>query len=159
MMKLSVNGKNYPLSDDYADGTLLWALRDGLGLAGTKYGCGVGICGSCAVEIDGEVARSCVVKVSSLAGKRIRTVEGLLQPDGSLHPVQQAFVEHQVPQCGWCMNGQIMTAKLFLEKNPAPGEQAIVDAMNGNYCRCGAYGRIRKAVARAAELIAEDDNG
>ena len=100
-----------------------------------------------------------MVNVSSLAGKRIRTVEGLLQPDGSLHPVQQAFVDLQVPQCGWCMNGQIMTAKVFLDRNPKPGDQDIVEAMNNNYCRCGAYGRIRKAVAHASRLMAEDDNG
>ena len=158
-MKLSVNGQGYELHDDYRDGTLLWALRDGLGLSGTKYGCGIGICGSCAVEIEGEVVRSCTVRVSSLAGKRIRTVEGLLQPDGSLHPVQQAFVDLQVPQSGWCMNGQIMTAKVFLDRNPKPGDQDIVEAMNNNYCRCGAYGRIRKAVAHASRLMAEDDNG
>jgi len=158
-MKLSVDGQDRELHDDYRDGTLLWALRDGLGLSGTKYGCGVGICGSCAVEIDGEVARSCLVEVSSLTGKSIRTVEGLLRPDGSLHPVQRAFVEQQVPQCGWCMNGQIMTAKLFLDKHPSPGDRDIVEAMNNNYCRCGAYGRIRKAVARASQLMAEDDNG
>ncbi len=154
-MKLHVNGKHYELDDDYRDGTLLWALRDGLGLSGTKYGCGIGVCGSCAVDVDGEAVRSCAVSVSSLAGKPIRTVEGLVQADGSLHPVQQAFVEHQVPQCGWCMNGQIMTAALYLEKNPNPAGQDIIAAMNGNYCRCGAYGRIREAVARAAELIRE----
>lgn len=157
-MRLNVNGQDRELDDDYADGSLLWALRDGLGLSGTKYGCGIGICGSCAVDIDGEVARSCVVKVAAVAGKAIRTVEGLLRADGSLHPVQQAFVEQQVPQCGWCMNGQIITAKLFLEQNPSPGEQQIVDAMNDNYCRCGAYGRIRAAVARAARLLAEEQN-
>jgi isoquinoline 1-oxidoreductase alpha subunit len=157
-MRLNVNGQDRELDDDYADGTLLWALRDGLGLSGTKYGCGIGICGSCAVDVDGEVARSCVVKVAAVAGKRVQTVEGLLRADGSLHPVQQAFVEQQVPQCGWCMNGQIMTAKLFLEQNPSPGEQQIVDAMNDNYCRCGAYGRIRAAVAHAARLLAEEQN-
>ena len=157
-MKLSVNGKNYELDDGYKDGSLLWALRDGLGLSGTKYGCGIGICGACAVEIDGAAARSCLLTVSSVAGRTIRTVEGLLEPDGGMHPVQRAFVEHQVPQCGWCMNGQIMTAKVFLDKNPNPDDQEIIDAMNNNYCRCGAYGRIRKAVARAAEQIREDEN-
>lgn len=149
-MKLMVNGEIRDLSDDYLDDTLLWALRDGLGLAGTKYGCGIGVCGACTVRVDGALARACTIPAADVAGKRIETVEGLVDEAGNLHPVQQAFVEHQVPQCAWCMNGQIMTAVQLLEDNPAPREDEIVTAMNNNYCRCGCYARIKVAVSAAA---------
>ncbi len=156
-MNLSINGKTYSV-DDSPDRLLLWVLRDELGLTGTKFGCGVGICGSCTVHLDGVATRSCITMLSQAAGKQIRTLEGLAAelPDGTLqlHPVQEAFIELQVHQCGYCMSGQMMTAAAFLEQNPNPSEEEIVAAMDRNLCRCGTYPRIRKAVARAAELAA-----
>jgi len=130
---------------------LLWALRDDLDMVGTKFGCGIGQCGSCTVHIDGTAARSCQLQVSQLDGKEITTIEGLSQ-DGS-HPVQQAWKEVDVPQCGYCQSGQIMTASAFLKRNPAPTEQEIKNAMHGNICRCAAYNRIHKAVAVAADKL------
>ena len=147
-MEIRVNGKAYEVADE-PDRTLLWVLRDELGLTGTKFGCGVGICGSCEVHLDGKITRSCVTLLSAAAGQEIRTVEGLAG-EGGLHPVQQAFLDEQVHQCGWCMSGQMMRAVALLEENPNPTEEEIVDGMSGNYCRCGAYGRIKRAVARAA---------
>ena len=151
-MEIIVNGKAYQVADE-PDRPLLWVLRDELGLTGTKYGCGIGICGSCEVHLDGVVARSCVTSLSAVEGRAIRTVEGLAN-DGELHPVQQAFLDEQVHQCGWCMSGQMMRAVALLEENPNPTEQEIVAGMNANYCRCGAYGRIKRAVARAATAMA-----
>jgi isoquinoline 1-oxidoreductase alpha subunit len=148
-MKIVVNGLEYEVPDE-PDRPLLWVLRDELGLTGTKFGCGIGLCGSCEVHLDGKVARSCITMLSRLDGRRIRTLEGLAQ-NGALHPVQQAFLDEQVHQCGWCMSGQMMRAVAFLEENSAPTEDEIVAEMNSNYCRCGAYGRIKRAVARAAE--------
>ncbi len=153
-MKLSVNGQQYEV-DESSDRPLLWVLRDELGLTATKFGCGVGICGSCTVHIDGAAARACLTPLSSLAGKQIRTLEGLAETnaDGSLklHPVQEAFIELQVHQCGYCMSGQMMQAAAFLAENPHPSEDEIVTAMDRNLCRCGAYPRIRAAVSLAAE--------
>jgi isoquinoline 1-oxidoreductase alpha subunit len=149
-MKLTINGQEKEVGDNPAM-PLLWALRDELGLTGTKYGCGVGLCGSCTVHIDGEAARSCVTLLSAVEGKEIRTIEGLAPAEGALHPVQQAFIDEQTPQCGWCMSGQIMTAAAFLAANPAPSREEIVEAMGENYCRCGTYTRIYKAVEKAAE--------
>jgi isoquinoline 1-oxidoreductase alpha subunit len=128
-------------------------LRDELGLTGTKFGCGVGICGSCEIHLDGTVVRSCITSLSAARDKVIRTIEGLAQ-DGTLHPVQQAFLDEQVHQCGWCMSGQMMRAAALLETNPNPTEDEIVSAMTGNLCRCGAYGRIKRAVVRAAAAMA-----
>lgn len=154
-MELNVNGRNYTL-DVPAEERLLWVLRDWLGLTGTKFGCGVGICGACTVHINGAAVRSCLMPLAAVAGAEIRTIEGLAEGDGSgeltLHPVQQAFIDHQVPQCGWCMSGQIMQAVSFLEQNPQPSEEETVRAMSGNYCRCGCYVRIRNAVQQAAEV-------
>ena len=147
-MEIVVNGSTYQVADE-PDRPLLWVLRDELGLTGTKFGCGVGLCGSCEVHLDGVVTRSCITMLSAVQGKAIRTVEGLAD-DNALHPVQQAFLDEQVPQCGWCMSGQIMRAAAFLEENPNPTEDEIASAMNANYCRCGAYGRIKRAVGRAA---------
>jgi len=156
-MELQINGQTYSV-DENPDRPLLWVLRDELGLTGTKFGCGVGICGSCTVHVDDKPVRSCLTVLSSLAGKSIRTLEGLAQPqpDGSLalHPVQQAFIELQVHQCGYCMSGQMMTAAALLQENPHPSEEEIIAAMDKNLCRCGAYPRIRQAVARAAEIAA-----
>jgi len=151
-MDITVNGKSYQV-DEAPDRPLLWVLRDELGLTGTKFGCGVGLCGSCEVHLDGAVARSCITMLSAVQGRSIRTIEGLAEGD-VLHPVQQAFLDEQVHQCGWCMSGQMMRAAAFLETNPSPSEEDIVAAMTGNLCRCGAYGRIKRAVARAAEGMA-----
>jgi isoquinoline 1-oxidoreductase alpha subunit len=148
-MELKINGKTVTVTDD-PSAILLWVLRDDLEMTGTKFGCGVGICGSCTVHVDGEATRACITPLASVAGREIRTIEGLAT-DGELHPVQNAFIEAQVPQCGWCMSGQIMTAVSFLEENPNPTEDEIVDAMSNNYCRCGGYTRIFTAVTQAAE--------
>ena len=147
-MEITVNGKLYQVADE-PDRPLLWVLRDELGLTGTKFGCGIGICGACEVHLDGKVIRSCITSLSAVQGKAIRTIEGLAR-EGELHPVQQSFLDEQVPQCGWCMSGQMMRAVALLEENPNPTEEEIIAGMNANYCRCGAYGRIKRAVARAA---------
>ena len=156
-MDLSINGKTYQVEDN-PDRVLLWVLRDELGLTGTKFGCGVGICGSCTVHIDGQAVRSCLTSLSSVAGKELRTLEGLAveNSDGTvrLHPVQEAFIELQVHQCGYCMSGQMMQAVALIDENPNPTEEEIIAGMDRNLCRCGAYPRIRKAVARAAEIAA-----
>jgi aerobic-type carbon monoxide dehydrogenase small subunit (CoxS/CutS family) len=146
-LKLSVNGQAR-LVDAPADMPLLWVLRDILDLKGTKYGCGMSVCGMCTVQIDGEATRSCVTSVGSVAGKRITTIEGLSE-DGS-HPVQRAWMELDVPQCGYCQAGQIMTAAALLSKTPKPTDAQIDQAMDGVLCRCGTYLRIREAVRKAA---------
>jgi isoquinoline 1-oxidoreductase subunit alpha len=128
---------------------LLWILRDLLNLTGTKYGCGIGLCGACTVHVDGDATRSCQVSVASAASRQITTIEGLGQ--NGLHIVQQAWIAEQVPQCGYCQPGQIMSAAAFLATNPKPSDPDIDDAMAGNLCRCGTYFRIRKAIHRAAQ--------
>jgi isoquinoline 1-oxidoreductase alpha subunit len=148
-MEITVNDRIYTV-DSEPDRPLLWVLRDELGLTGTKFGCGIGICGSCEIHLDGAATRSCITMLSSAEGKAIRTLEGL-SSEGNLHPVQQAFLDEQVHQCGWCMSGQMMRAVALLEENPTPTDQEIETEMSGNLCRCGAYGRIKRAVARAAE--------
>ncbi len=148
-MELRVNGKLFRVEEE-PDRILLWVLRDELGLTGTKYSCGLGICGTCDIHIDGVATRSCLTMLSAVKGRAILTIEGL-NNGKDLHPVQKAFIDEQVPQCGWCMSGQIMRAAAFLEENPRPSEDEIVSAMDGNYCRCGSYNRIKRAVARAAE--------
>ena len=150
-MEILINGITYDVADE-PDRPLLWVLRDELGLTGTKYSCGVGICGSCEIHLDGNVARSCITSLSAAKGKAIRTIEGLAS-DGVPHPVQQAFLDEQVHQCGWCMSGQMMRAVALLEENPNPPEEEIVAAMSANYCRCGAYGRIKRAIASASREI------
>ena len=147
LLTLMVNGKETNIDIDPAT-PLLWALRDGLGLVGTKYACGEGLCGACTVHIDGETRRSCVMTVSQAAGHAITTIEGL-SPDGT-HPLQQAWVADNVPQCGYCQTGQIMAAAALLAKNPHPTDADIDAAMNGNLCRCGTYSRIRRAIHRVA---------
>lgn len=152
-MRLKINDKLYSVSDGEAGRTLLWFLRDDLGLVGTRFGCGVGICGACTVLVNGRPTRSCITSLANVAdGSPIRTVENLSRDD-SLHPVQQAFIEEQVPQCGWCMSGQMMSAVSLLEENANPTDQEIQAAMTKNYCRCGCYQRIRSAVRRASDLI------
>lgn len=155
-MKITINGTNYEIAEEPAR-PLLWVLRDELGLTGTKFGCGAGFCGACTVHIGGEAVRSCVTPLTSVTGE-VRTIEGLptVAANGTiaLHPVQQAFLDDQVPQCSWCMSGQMMTAAAFLAKNPTPTDTEIVEAMGDNYCRCGCYFRVKQAVAKAAEQIA-----
>ena len=147
VIKLSVNGKSH--SVDVAEDTpLLWVLRDHLRLLGTKYGCGIGQCGACTVHFNGSATRSCLLPVSAVGDARITTIEGL-SPNGD-HPVQKAWEEIDVPQCGYCQAGQIMTASAFLKQTPKPSLEQIENAMNGNLCRCGAYHRIREAVQLAS---------
>ncbi len=148
-MKLDVNGTVHEV-DAPADMPLLWVLREVLGYTGVKYGCGMSLCGACTVHLDGEAVRSCVTPVSEAAGKKVTTIEGL-SADGS-HPVQRAWAELDVVQCGYCQSGQIMAAAALLAKTPAPTDQDIDRALSGNLCRCGTYQRIRKAVHRAAAL-------
>lgn len=153
-MQLTINNTVYEVADD-PSAMLLWVLRDELGLTGTKFGCGTGLCGACTIHVDGVATRACVTPLAAAAGRTIRTIEGLAPgADEALHPVQQAFIDEQVPQCGWCMSGQIMTAAAFLEQNPAPSEAEIINAMGNNYCRCGCYVRIKRAVTRAATQMA-----
>lgn len=136
--------------DSFLDRKLLWVLRDELGLIGTRYGCGAGICGACTVHVDGRPTRSCITPVGTLKeGSVIRTVEDLMQ-DGKFHPVLQSFVDLQVPQCGWCMSGQMMSAVALLENTARPSREEIRTAMKNNYCRCGCYHRIMLAIERAA---------
>ena len=145
----TVNGKAAS-TDAPADTPVLWVIREGLKLTGTKFGCGTGLCGACMVHIDGKRAFSCQTQVSEIAGKSVTTIEGL-SPDSS-HPVQKAWLAEQVPQCGYCQSGQIMSAAVLLREKPDPSDVEIDEAMSGNICRCGTYPRIRAAVHRAAEL-------
>jgi isoquinoline 1-oxidoreductase alpha subunit len=149
MIKLTINKKKYDLDVD-PQMPLLWVLRDVVGLTGTKYGCGMAQCGACTVHLNGEATRSCVMPVSAVVGKEVVTIEGLAAKND--HPLQQAWQEVDVPQCGYCQSGQIMTAAALLRKNPNPSEQEIINAMQGNICRCGTYLRIQKAVKKAAEI-------
>jgi isoquinoline 1-oxidoreductase alpha subunit len=148
-IEITVNGQPLSLEAD-PDMPLLWALRDLAGLTGTKYACGKALCGACTVHVDGEPVRSCVLPLSAAAGSSVTTIEGL-SADGS-HPVQVAWRELNVPQCGYCQSGQIMSAVSLLEKTPNPTDQDIDDAMSGNICRCGTYTRIRAAIHKAAEM-------
>ncbi len=152
MVSLRVNGKRYEV-EAAPDTPLLWVIRENLGLTGTKYGCGMAQCGACTVHVNGQAVRSCVTPVSAVAGKEITTIEGL-SPDGS-HPVQQAWIAEDVPQCGYCQSGQIMSAAALLAENPKPTDADIDEAMTGIICRCGTYQRIRRAIHRAAAMIAE----
>jgi isoquinoline 1-oxidoreductase alpha subunit len=147
LYKLKINGRDYR-ADVEPDTPLLWVLRDHLGLVGTKYGCGIAMCGACTVHVNGEAARSCVLPVSSLTSAKITTIEGL-SANGD-HPVQKAWDETDVPQCGYCQAGQIMTAAALLKRNPKPSGDEIDTAMAGNLCRCGTYHRIREAIQLAA---------
>jgi isoquinoline 1-oxidoreductase alpha subunit len=147
MVTLKVNGKTHTL-DVEPDMPLLWALRDEIGLTGTKFGCGIAQCGACTVHIDGVAMRSCSIPVSTAAGKDITTIEGLASPDGKLHPVQAAWVAEDVPQCGYCQSGQIMAAAALLKQKPNPTD-ADIDGTT-NICRCGTYQRIVRAIERAA---------
>ena len=152
MLYLDVNGQRHELAME-PDTPLLWALRDGLKLTGTKYGCGIAVCGSCVVLVDGKPLRSCVTPVSAVTGKKITTIEGL--SGDRLHPVQQAWIEEEVPQCGYCQSGQILTAAALLARQPRPTEAEIEQAMSQVLCRCGTYPRIRKAMHKAVKLAAK----
>ena len=148
---LKVNGTKYKV-EAAADTPLLWILRDHLGLTGAKYGCGIGQCGTCTVHIDGEAMRSCALPVSAIGKAPVITIEGLSTKQGE-HPVQEAWHEVDVPQCGYCQTGQIMSAAALLKKNPSPSDADINSAMAGNICRCGTYNRIREAIHVAAKKI------
>ncbi len=151
MLSLKVNGESHTLSS-LPDQPLLWVLRDGMGLKGTKYGCGVGVCGSCIVHVDGEPVRACMTPVADVVGKAITTIEGL-RPD---HPVMKAWIAEQVPQCGYCQPGQVMAATSLLKRNPTPDDDAIIDTMSSVLCRCGTYPRIRRAIQRAARELGNE---
>ena len=152
MTALSVNGKRVDLDVDPST-PLLWVIREHLGLTGTKYGCGMAQCGACTVHIDGQPVRSCVTPLSRATGKQVTTIEGL-SPDLS-HPLQRAWLEQDVPQCGYCQSGQLMSAAVLLREKPTPSDEDIDQAMTGNICRCGTYPRIRRAIHRAAEIAAK----
>jgi isoquinoline 1-oxidoreductase alpha subunit len=151
--QLNVNGENREV-EAVPNTPLLWVLRDNLGLTGTKYGCGVAQCGACTVHLDGTAVRSCSTPVSTIESKKVTTIEGLASAD-KLHPVQEAWMQENVPQCGYCQSGQIMSAVALIEKNPAPSDSDIEAAMSGNICRCGTYERIRKAIKRASNAVAK----
>jgi aerobic-type carbon monoxide dehydrogenase small subunit (CoxS/CutS family) len=151
MIGFSVNGKRVDLDVDPST-PLLWVIREQLSLTGTKYGCGMAQCGACTVHINGEAVRSCVAPVSRAEGKSVTTIEGL-SPDLS-HPLQRAWLEEDVPQCGYCQSGQLMSAAVLLREKPKPTDEDIDEAMTGNICRCGTYPRIRRAIHRAAEMLA-----
>ena len=155
MTKLNVNGKTVEVDVDPAT-PLLWVLRDALGLTGTKFGCGMALCGACTVHLAGNAVRSCQVPVSAVGDQPVTTIEGL-SSDRS-HPVQQAWIEHDVPQCGYCQSGQIMSASALLAEKPRPTDADIDAAMSGNICRCGTYQRIRAAIRRAAQINSEAVN-
>jgi isoquinoline 1-oxidoreductase alpha subunit len=156
MIKLNVNGQTKEVDVDPAT-PILWVVRENLKMTGTKFGCGIAQCGACTVHLDGQPIRSCSTPVSAAEGKAITTIEGIAGEDGTLHKVQQAWIAAQVPQCGYCQSGQIMSATALLQKNPNPTDAQIDAAMAGNVCRCGMYGRIRQAIkAAAGEVTAQE---
>lgn len=146
---LSINGENRKVEDVPEDMPLLWVIRDIIGLHGTKFGCGKGLCGACTVHLEGQAIRSCSVPIKFASDKKITTIEGL-SVNGD-HPLQQAWVDKNVPQCGYCQSGQIMNAAALLQDNPNPSEQDIMDSMHGNICRCGTYNRIKEAIQLATK--------
>ena len=148
MLDLNINGRMMQVDVDPAT-PLLWVIREQLGLTGTKFGCGIAQCGACTVHVNGLAVRSCITPVSAATGAQIVTIEGI-GVEGQLHPVQQAWIDEQVPQCGYCQSGQIMSAVALLTTNPSPDDAAITEAMQGNICRCGMYGRIRRAIQRVS---------
>ncbi|MEO0551215.1 MAG: (2Fe-2S)-binding protein [Pseudomonadota bacterium] len=150
MVTLIVNGQQKSVDVDPST-PLLWALREQLKLTGTKFGCGIAQCGACTVHLNGQPVRSCSTPLAAAEGSEVTTIEGVAEPDGTLHAVQQAWIEAQVPQCGYCQSGQIMSAVALLKETPDPTDEDIDAAMRGNVCRCGAYGRIRQAIKAAAK--------
>ena len=153
-MQLQINGQTHALPVGWADETLLMVLREAIGLASPKFGCGLGQCGACTVLVDGTPQRSCLLPVAAAAGKQITTLEGLAGPGGKLHPVQQAWLDESVPQCGYCQSGQIMATVSLLKHTPQPDAAQIDDALAPHLCRCGTQPRIRRAVLRAAQKLA-----
>jgi len=153
MISLVVNGQRHDVDVD-PDTPLLWVLRDNLGLTGTKYGCGIALCGSCTVHLDGEPARSCVTPASQVGDRKVTTIEGLAA--ASADPLQRAWIDEQVPQCGFCQSGQIMAAAALLARNTTPNDKDIDGAMSGIICRCGTYQRIRAAIKRASDIKAKE---
>ena len=151
-----VNGERQTVDVDPAK-PLLWVLREQLALTGTKFGCGIAQCGACTVHINGVAMRSCVTPVSDVDGRQVTTIEGLSSESGELHPLQQAWIDYQVPQCGYCQSGQLMSATALLADNPNPSDADIDAAMSGNICRCGMYGRIREAIKAASLASASDE--
>jgi len=156
-MKLKVNGTVHEVAREWQEETLLSVLREHLGLTGSRLSCGIGQCGACVVHIDGRPANSCVMPVASAAGRDILTIEGLAGEDGSLHPIQQCWIDENVPQCGYCQSGQIMQALALLKETPSPDDDDIDRAMSGNLCRCGTYDRIRKSIKKAALVMQRMD--
>lgn len=150
MVQLTINGSPKTIEAD-PDKPILWAIREDLGLTGTKFGCGVSLCGACTVHLDGEAIRSCITPLSAAEGRSLTTIEGVAAPDGTLHAVQAAWIKHQVPQCGYCQSGQIMSAVALLKETPNPSDEEIETFMAGNICRCGMYGRIKAAIKTAAK--------
>jgi len=150
-MRLNINGQDHVVDGIDEATPLLWVLRDHLNLVGTKYGCGVAQCGACTVHLNGNPVRSCSIPASAVAGQKITTIEGLAGANGKLHPLQAAWIEHDVPQCGYCQAGQLMSAAALLKQKPNPTDADIDAAMSGNLCRCGTYPRIRKAIHAAAQ--------
>ncbi len=155
MITLNINGETQAVDVDPAT-PLLWVIREQIGLVGTKYGCGIAQCGACTVHLNGAAIRSCVTPVQAADEQQITTIEGIRRNDGTLHPVQQAWIDEQIPQCGYCQSGQIMSATALLMENPSPSGEDIDRAMSGNVCRCGTYGRIRKGIERAAIVMAHE---
>lgn len=152
MTSLTINGKEYKV--DAPEGIpLLWVIREQCGLTGTKFGCGMAQCGACTVHLDGQPVRSCVTPAISAEGKNITTIEGIAPDKNTLHIVQEAWIEEQTPQCGYCQSGQIMSAVALLNENPSPSDEEIDAAMSGNICRCGMYGRIKSAIKRASATL------
>ena len=154
MVTLDINGKKHSIKSE-PDTPLLWVLRDELALTGTKYGCGISMCGACTVHMDGEPIRSCAMPIQALEDKKISTIEHQ-KKDGILSFVQQKWLEHDVAQCGYCQSGQIMSATALLNKNPNPSDQEIEVAMSGNICRCGTYQRVRNAIRDASKVLTQD---
>ena len=150
MVQLRINGQAKTVDID-PETPLLWAIREQLGLTGTKFGCGASLCGACTVHVDGQAIRSCVLAVGDVDGSDVTTIEGIAASDGTLHAVQAAWIKHQVPQCGYCQSGQIMSAVALLSENPDPSDAEIESFMAGNICRCGMYSRIKAAIKTAAK--------
>lgn len=159
MITLNINGETHELDVDPTT-PLLWVIREQIGLTGTKFGCGMSLCGACTVHLDGAPIRSCVTTVQAADDRQITTIEGVGSTDSGLHLVQQAWIDEQVPQCGYCQSGQVMAAVALLEANPSPSDADIDIAMSGIICRCGTYPRIRKGIKRAAQAMNDDaDSG
>ncbi|MFT5500755.1 MAG: isoquinoline 1-oxidoreductase alpha subunit [Woeseiaceae bacterium] len=153
MISLNINGDDQELDVDPTT-PLLWVIRETIGLTGTKFGCGIAQCGACTVHLNGSPVRSCVTPVQAAAGQQVTTIEGITSGEDDLHPIQQAWIDEQVPQCGYCQSGQIMSAVALIDSNPSPSDADIDAAMSGNICRCGTYSRMRRGIKRAATSMA-----